>query len=268
MDIKVIAADMDGTFLTTSKEYNKEKFEKVFNYLEREDIKYVAISGDQYFQIREYFTGFTDRMTIVGDNGSYFVENDNKLKVESIDREVVSDILHFLIDNDYHLDLLLDAENQAYILREVDEEKKKIFQFYHTKLKVIDSYFPLPNDRFTKLTFDTEIDETYEVIDKIQKIFGYEVEATTSGNGNIDVIKKGANKGAAMEYLLDRWDLSGDNLMAFGDGDNDIEMIKLAKYSYAMDNASENLKKEAKYITKSNDEDGVLDTIIEFFNIE
>ena len=71
-----------------------------------------------------------------------------------------------------------------------------------------------------------------------------------------------------MKYLLERWGLSPDNLMAFGDGGNDIEMLKLAKYSYAMDNASPDAKEAAKYLAKSNNEDGVLDAIIERLNIE
>lgn len=71
------------------------------------------------------------------------------------------------------------------------------------------------------------------------------MQSVTSGHGNIDVIKKGNNKGTAMKYLLDLWGMNSDNLMAFGDGGNDIEMLKLAKYSYAMENASPDAKEAA-----------------------
>lgn len=268
MDIKVVAVDMDGTFLRSDHDYNREKFKKVFQFFEENGIKFVAISGNQYYQIRTFFEGYTDKIAIVGDNGAFFVDNNKELRVESIPNDVVEKILKYLIENNYHLELILDAEKSAYILKEVEEQKRKDFARYHTKVKEIDSYFPLPDDRFTKFSFDTPIDETYNIIDDLTSEFGDVVQSVTSGHGNIDIIRKGNNKGAAMKYLLDVWGVSPDNLMAFGDGGNDIEMLKLAKYSYAMENASPDAKEAAKYIAKSNNDDGVLDTIIERLNIE
>lgn len=61
--------------------------------------------------------------------------------------------------------------------------------------------------------------------------------------------------------VIETLNFIGDHLMAFGDGGNDIEMLKLAKYSYAMANAPKNVKAAANYQAKSNDESGVLDVI-------
>jgi hydroxymethylpyrimidine pyrophosphatase-like HAD family hydrolase len=49
--------------------------------------------------------------------------------------------------------------------------------------------------------------------------------------------------------------------MSFGDGENDVELMAIAKYSFAVRNACENTKRAAQFITKSNDENGVLRTI-------
>ena len=49
--------------------------------------------------------------------------------------------------------------------------------------------------------------------------------------------------------------------MAFGDGLNDIELLNAATYSFAMENAFEETKAAANFITRSNDEQGVLQTI-------
>ena len=68
-------------------------------------------------------------------------------------------------------------------------------------------------------------------------------------------------KGSALEYLLERWDISPDYLAGFGDGGNDVELLKLAKYSYAMANGSEQVKAAAGCIAPSNDDSGVLQTI-------
>lgn len=55
MTIKMIAVDMDGTFLDDQKEYNRERFEKIFRQLQEKGIKFVVASGNQYFQLKSFF---------------------------------------------------------------------------------------------------------------------------------------------------------------------------------------------------------------------
>ena len=69
------------------------------------------------------------------------------------------------------------------------------------------------------------------------------------------------NKGSALQYFLRYFDAKPSELIAFGDGMNDKEMLELAGYSYAMENAEPALKKIAKYIAPSNNNDGVLQVL-------
>ena len=55
--------------------------------------------------------------------------------------------------------------------------------------------------------------------------------------------------------------------MSFGDSGNNKEMLKISKYSYAMGNAKDEIKKVAKYVTDSNNKDGVLNAIDKMFRI-
>ncbi len=48
---KLIAVDMDGTFLNDNKTYDKEKFTKIYQELERKNIKFTVASGNQYYQL-------------------------------------------------------------------------------------------------------------------------------------------------------------------------------------------------------------------------
>ncbi len=73
------------------------------------------------------------------------------------------------------------------------------------------------------------------------------------------------NKGNALSFLQDHHNIKPSETMAFGDYNNDLEMLKCAKYSYAMSNAHPNVKVVAKYKTESNDDFGVeqvLETLI------
>ena len=69
MTIKVIATDMDGTFLTDSKTYDRRLFDQLFSKFQEEDIKFVAASGNQYRQIIKQFPQCRDKMTFVAENG-------------------------------------------------------------------------------------------------------------------------------------------------------------------------------------------------------
>ncbi len=81
----------------------------------------------------------------------------------------------------------------------------------------------------------------------------------------LEVVPRGSSKGAALRTLLREMDLKPDNVMAIGDGENDIEMVQLAKVGVAMENAAAQLKEVAGEVTASNDEDGVAKVIEKYF---
>ena len=71
------------------------------------------------------------------------------------------------------------------------------------------------------------------------------------------ILPKLANKGSALSYICERFEISLENTMAIGDGDNDISMLKIAGLSVVMDNARDEIKKCADVITASNNNGGV-----------
>lgn len=71
-----------------------------------------------------------------------------------------------------------------------------------------------------------------------------------SGSGWIDIMEKGRDKGDAVTFFADYFGYSPDEIAVFGDSENDIPMFRRAKYSFAMKNAMQDIKKEAAFITK------------------
>ena len=78
-----------------------------------------------------------------------------------------------------------------------------------------------------------------------------------SGENWVDISNPIANKGRAVKLLQDKYGISKNETMVFGDFNNDLEMLDQAFFSYAMSNAHANVKKAARFQTKSNDELGV-----------
>ena len=87
--------------------------------------------------------------------------------------------------------------------------------------------------------------------------FGHELSVFRSEPYFLEVLPKGLDKASALARLLEKTGEGRENLMAFGDGYNDISMMSYAGLGIAMGNAQEVVKKAADYVTLSNDEDGI-----------
>jgi len=122
------------------------------------------------------------------------------------------------------------------------------------------------------------VEESGKPVEKIQIFYGKmekllavqkelelfdDLELAVSTSGYIEVTQKDAQKGKALEHLCKYLGIHMEEVMAIGDNVNDHSMLVRAGYPVAMGNANEEIKKIAKYVTVSNDEDGVAKAIYE-----
>lgn len=83
----------------------------------------------------------------------------------------------------------------------------------------------------------------------------------------IEIVKLGINKAIGLQKVSDYYQIPQRNIIAFGDEDNDFEMIEYAGKGVAMGNAIEELKTLAKDVTLSNEEDGIAVYLNEVLNL-
>src|SRR5690625_593316 len=91
-----------------------------------------------------------------------------------------------------------------------------------------------------------------------------ELTLVTSSPFNFELEHKHASKGNAVTYLAKILNIDLNKSMAIGDSENDISMFKVVTDSYAMANANDQVKSNAKHITTNNDEHGVAKAIYQF----
>ncbi|KAJ6957542.1 endoribonuclease YBEY, chloroplastic isoform X2 [Populus alba] len=80
----------------------------------------------------------------------------------------------------------------------------------------------------------------------------------------LEIVPPGTSKGSGVKLLLDHLGVTAKEIMAIGDGENDIEMLELASLGIALSNGSEKTKAVANVIGASNDEDGVASAIYQY----
>lgn len=261
--IKLIAADLDGTLLTTDKQLPPD-FGYVLSELNRRGIMFVAASGRQYHTLRNQFDEYQNDMTIIAENGSSVFCGDKNIICEPI--ETAKSVL----DRVYSLDgiyPIICGFDSAYGEARNNSILGDITMFYNNYKVVDDLHDIITEDKILKFALHcpTDAEKFYEIA---MRDFSDEYGVFLSGTQWVDIMKKGVSKGSAIDKICEIYNIKKEECVAFGDYMNDFEMMSRCGETYAMANAYPDLKKVCKYECKSNDEYGVTEKIKELLNIK
>lgn len=263
-DIRLVAVDIDGTFIHRDYTYDHKRFGRLFQAMKKTGCRFVAASGNQYAQLRDVFGEYARDMAFVAENGAYVRDLDTLVFASAMDLQVVRDVIETL-DKDPAIQTVLCGVESAYCQRgKVDQAFYDLSSIYYHELRWVDD-FRTVNDQILKFTLTVSGEKTSEYCEWLRQELDGKVESTTSGHDSIDLIVPGCHKASGLKRLVERWDICPEQCAAFGDGGNDIEMLQYCGYSFAMANADETVKKAAKAVCPSNEEDGVLVVLEQWF---
>ena len=254
--IKFIATDMDGTLLNSNNEIHAD-FYPMFQSLKEKDIIFAAASGRQYYNLVERFKDIKDDMMFIAENGTFVVYKGKELIVNSLEKNIAKELIEIgrTIPNSY---VILCGKNSAYI-ESHDERLIKQTAKYYERYKIVEDLTSIDDDilKVTICDFNGSENNSNNYFDEYRD----KVEITVSGEIWLDIVAKGINKGVAINEIQNLLNIDYKETMVFGDYLNDLEMMSSAYHSYAMANAHDTLKKAARFIAKSNDENGVIQAI-------
>lgn len=148
------------------------------------------------------------------------------------------------------------------------EEESKYSEMYYKAVGVTGKSVG-PLDKFLrsepiKILIIDEPDKIKKLRKEFSKIFGNQIEITTSKPEFLEFTHKDATKGKALKYLANLKGIPREKIIAIGDNHNDISMIEYAGLGVAMGNAPEEVKRHADYVTGLHDNDGVAQVIDKF----
>lgn len=250
--VKLVVTDMDGTLLNSNHEVSPLFF-KLFEELKKLNIIFVVATGRPLYSVLEKLESIKDDIIIVAENGGLVIQNNETLLSTAMKNDSLNAINSTL--------KTLPEANTVYCT------KDKAYTNSHSK-KLLD----LLNEYYKNFEIISDSDEITEPIYKIAnyhetssekhlyphlKHLENDFKVKVSANHWVDISENDANKGFAIELLQKKHNISKEETMAFGDYNNDIEMLKAAYYSFAMENAHPLVKKTANFTTKNNNRLGV-----------
>ncbi len=265
--MKLIAIDMDGTLLNNESKissYNKNIVKKV----SKENMVILA-SGRPFKSllvfIKELSINCVNNFSIAY-NGAMIVNNGTH---EIIYKHLLnSNIVKKCYELSLELNVGFFAYNEDDKILTNNPTEYVLFEKKLTGNDVIISDFK-DDINYVKLTFT----DTKEKLDKIYNIikekFNENYNVIRSHDFFIEIVNKNVSKGSALEYLQEMLNISQQDVISFGDNENDFTMLEASNKKFVMANStSKKLISIATKIVPSNDNDGVGKTLSEIFNIK
>ena len=248
--IKLIAIDMDGTLLNEKKHIDKAQKEAIHEAVEA-GIKIVLCTGRPLYGILPFYVelGLSELDSV----GYVILNNGCSIDIDYLHKFSEGYDINFTLVNDYYYfnigrkptdELITDAgfvfsDITNISLKEAKNGKHKIIKIMFLGNPNIMADFQKENENILKDKYSSVLSQPYVY----------------------EILPKGNNKGTGLKKLAKKLGINQEEIMAIGDGNNDIEMFEYANYSVAMENGTELAKKAAKYQTDSNENDGVAKAI-------
>lgn len=265
-EIKLLALDLDGT-LTNSKKKVSERNKEYIRRAQENGVKVILASGRPVIGIKgvaEALNLWNTGGYILAYNGGHIIDcaTGEDLVKQTISREYYHDICEVirkynvfpLSYND--IGVICENDIDQYVQKEASNNGITVI-----KVASLEKEITKPVIKFMVVGDPTELNKAYEYL---KNLFEGKLNVFFSEPYFLEITPLGIEKSSALDKLSEILGYSSENMMACGDGLNDIPMLQFAGLAVAMDNAYDETKKYADYISLSNEEDGVAAAIDKF----
>ena len=269
MDKHLICLDLDGTLLTDEKKispYTKD----VLTTLKQQGHELMISTGRPYRASVPYYKELKMTTPVVNFNGAFvhhptdfnFVNKHETLDLD-VTRAIAKKVPELNIKN-----IVAEVKDNIYIHYH-DSVLFDAFKMGDPKISVGNLYDTL-NEDVTSILVQAEESEMAHIRQTLDELFAEVIEQRRWGAPYpvLEIIKKGINKAIGVDYARDFLNIPQSRTIAFGDEDNDTEMLQYVEHGVAMKNATDDIRGISKYITeKNNNNDGIGHFLNEFFDL-
>jgi len=262
LDVKryrLIAIDIDGTLLDSRhkvSKYTKEIIQRAVN----EDITVTLSTGRMFRSAQMVADEIELDVPLITYNGA-LVKNSASGEIyshQTIDPDVGDAMMCLLEKRELHYHVYID---ECLYVPKLTEKTKIYAKRSGVRTRPLSEVSLRDCSGASKFLVMGDPDKLDETAIFLQEELGDHIRAAKSHPIYLEIVHSKASKGGALERLAKELTIPREAVMALGDQQNDLDMIRFAGLGIAMKNAAEELKFEADYIAGSNDEDGAAKAI-------
>ncbi len=262
MEYKLIAIDMDGTFLNNESKLLDKNLEAVHRAVEK-GCKVMIATGRSGESLAMYADKIQFGSPFVVYNGAGYKHLGTKDYIFRSD--VAFDTAKKIYEKGLELNtcVLVWADDNLYA---IGDEEALDFYVKHTKstFTIIEDFEVLKTKGIHKVLYTAKPDRVREMYEVVKEGVFTGVNITISVPNILEFFNEDVSKGLSILRYANELGIKREEIICIGDGMNDISMIEMAGLGVAMGNASDELKAVADFVAKSNEECGVAQVIEKF----
>ena len=263
MTIKLIATDLDGTLLDPKGQVDLPRLEKLLDQLDERGVRFVIATGNEIHRVKQLLGHLTERVVLIVANGARIFEGNQLLQAQTWDDDMVNRALEFFKGRECQDQFVVTSMNGGFVKEGTVFTQLENFmtpemiELFYQRMNFVEELESHLFGGVLKMSLVVGEERSDSVLEEINQLFNGHVQAVSSGYGCIDILQAGIHKAWGLQELLKRWDIKAEEIMAFGDSENDVEMLQLAGIAYAMENADDKAKAVATDFAPSNSQAGV-----------
>lgn len=261
--IRLIAADLDGTLLNGQKQVSERNLQAIKNAA-AQGILFVPSTGRIFPSIPDRIRElpFLRYCITVNGSGVYDREKDQMIFQAEIPEEAAQEVFAFIRSYDTMYDCYQHGQGYVseYYYEQIDKyclpELRALVRATRKPVPDLEAFLQGRGSLQKLQMFFLDSEKRKKALRELPEKFPG-MAVTSSVDNNIEINIGEANKGNALRVLCKHLGIDVAETLVFGDGTNDMTMIKTAGIGVAMGNAVPELKAAADYVTETNEEDGV-----------
>ncbi|MGM0502276.1 MAG: Cof-type HAD-IIB family hydrolase [Bacillota bacterium] len=260
MDYKLVAIDVDGTLLDDDKNISTEN-KKVIEKLADQGVSFILASGRPYQSLTPYTKKLEVYLPLISANGSVVKCSLTEKTYHkcNLPLDLAQEIINYGVENDYGVSVYYDGK----IITTSQEMAEGHWELEKIRPEVV-ADLKLEKEPIKVIFYGTEekIDQAYPFL---RAEYQKKLYVTRSADEYLEVMNFEVSKGKALQYMIDKMNIKAEQVVVIGNNFNDVAMFEVAGVAVAMGNSPQEVKEEADFVTKSNQESGVADALKKIF---
>ena len=254
--IKLIFCDMDGTLLDDAGQM-PPMFDEVVGEILQRGAVFCPASGRQYSALLRQMGRYIDDFIFVAENGTMVMERDRELFSSPVDRALALDVMR-TGEQIGGVRSVLCGKKQGYLHSADDAPEFRAELAKYVSQSAVVEDFATVDDLPIKMSFCDFTGHAEETILPVMQAYADRLQVSLSSTEWVDLYNLGVSKGVAARQIQACLGITPDECAAFGDYENDLELMDAVTHSFAMENAIPAVKERARYMAPSNSADGVM----------